>query len=548
MRTARTIKPVYIIGAVAGRMGWLLFAASLTLSEPVVTTIVFEFWPVFFAVFTLSRFWRALMFDGQRVQRSEASRTLLLLAVGGVGVSLTVLSDASAATWSVSDFWGVLFAVLSAVAAAGGGIVEQMMPVDPKRSIGSSNPTDVSAAGAAVAQLLIGSAIVAVALVWWPLSSVVRLGWGGVLCAVGAAVVQISGNWLFQHANHLARSQEGQASPRINSLYYLTPVGAALLLLWLADTDILRWDLFVAGTAGVIVVNMVLHLDPEGAEQSASGSGGQGYRALILSLWAAGAAVLFRDDYLPEVWRVWSVVEYWAMIGVCATVFTLILAFRQSRLAELRRDMDALMLQVHQRIAFMGECGDLSQQDADEAAGWIQQIDTARKPHELSEAYFDLRKLLLNRMDAHADRDHAERLSRLLADVEVLVNLRQQGRNFTELAVLNLLAYLTVALAITARPASEMAPFASWVHDTTAMVIAAVFSFLAFDLMDKRRNADSPTLCQVTDQARQLYGQPPGWRLELVAYRDRAAERVLASLLGVVLLVGAVIMLGIKWM
>ena len=91
-------------------------------------------------------------------------------------------------------------------------------------------------------------------------------------------------------------------------------------------------------------------------------------------------------------------------------------------------------------------------------------------------------------------------------------------------------------------------PFAGWVHDTTSMVIAAAFAFLGFDLIDKRREADAPTLRQVTPLARTVYGQPPGWRLELVSYRDQSTDRLVASLLGSILLVGAVVMLGIKWL
>ena len=196
----------------------------------------------------------------------------------------------------------------------------------------------------------------------------------------------------------------------------------------------------------------------------------------------------------------------------------------------------------------MGRCGDLSPRDADTASRLLREVDTARHASELSGSYFKLRKLLIDRMRPRSDRDHTQRLSEVLADVEVLTNLRQQGRNYTELAVLSLFAALTVALAVAARPAGGAEPFAALVHDTTSMVIAATFTFLGFDLMDRRREADSATLRKVSKQARDDHQQPPGWRLELVAYRDQKAERVTASLLVALLLVGAVAMLGVKWL
>ena len=241
----------------------------------------------------------------------------------------------------------------------------------------------------------------------------------GLLFAIAASATQVTANWCLHHANHLSRTAHGTSAAQINTLYYGTPVLALLLLAGLADVTIERPDLLIVGAAGVVVVNMVLHLDPEGAQQRGGGAGGQGYQAFVLALWAVGAAVLLRDDWLPDGWEVWSVVEYWGIVGVCATVFTLILSFRQSRLAERRRDMDALMLRLHQKIVFLGSSGDLSRPSADEASRLLREIDTAREPEDLRDAYFALRKLLIDEMDPESDRERAKRLSDLLTEVEV---------------------------------------------------------------------------------------------------------------------------------
>ena len=80
------------------------------------------------------------------------------------------------------------------------------------------------------------------------------------------------------------------------------------------------------------------------------------------------------------------------------------------------------------------------------------------------------------------------------------------------------------------------------------MAISAAFAFLGFDLIDKRREADAPLLREVSGYAEQEHGQPPGWRLEMAAWHSRTAERRIASILGATLLVGAVAMLGVRWM
>lgn len=571
----KRVKPRYFWLSAVTRLQWLLFALAITLVEPVIATVVFEFWPVAFGLLTLTPIWRERMLEGGSLGKGGLAGVLMMLVVSGVGVSLAVVSDSGVISWSSTATVGVLLAVLSTFLHALSAIASQMMgadqlnvpesqhSVEPESSVVRSQVepvrsaeweiTAVSTSSDAASKVLVTPFI---ALAGFCISgfgislapSVDLWATSSVLLAIAAAATQVSANWCFQHANHLARNAHGPSAAQINTLYYLVPVGALLLLVWLADTTIERPDLLIVGAAGVVVVNMVLHLDPEGAQQRGGGAGGQGYQAFVLALWAAGAAVLFRDDWLPGGWEVWSVVEYWGIVGVCATVFTLILSFRQSRLAERRREMDALMLRLHQQIVFMGASGDLAQPTADESGRLLRTIDTAREAENLRDAYFALRKLLIEEMDPESDRERAKRLSDLLVEIEVLVNLRQQGRNFTELAVLGLFALLIVALTVAARPDGSIEPFAGWVHDTTSMVIGAAFAFLGFDLIDKRREVDAPTLRQVTPLAHTVYGQPQGWRLELVSYRDQSTDRMVASLLGAVLLVGAVVMLGINWL
>ena len=537
------VKPRYLWSLAAMKMEYVFFALAITLVEPVIATVVFEFWPVIFGLLTLSPNWYDKMLGGGRANKGALARMLMMLVVGGAGVSLTVMSDTGSAESSSKAVLGVLLAVLATLFAALATATSQMLGKDQRDCTGRAQ-TDVSVAGVAASGVLATPFIAAVGVVVG--SSGLWVG-DGLMFAAAAGATHMAANWCFAHANHLSRYAHNEAAAQINTLYYLAPVGALLMLAWFADTTIERPALLIVGASAVVVVNMVLHIDPEGARQRAGG-GGQGYQAFVLALWTVTAVVLFRDDWLPDGWQVWSVVEYWGIVGVCATVFTLILSFRQSRLAERRRDMDALMLRLHHQIVFMGSCGDLKSTRAEEAGELLRKVDKTRDPKTLGNAYFELRKLLIAEMNPESDRERAKRLSDLLADVEVLVNLRQQGRNFTELAVLGLFAFLTVVLAVSARPDGTIEPFAGWVHDTTSVVIGAVFAFLGFDLIDKRREADSPTLREVSDVARSEHGQPPGWRLELVSYSDQSTDRIVAGLLGAILLIGAVTMLGVKWL
>ena len=359
------------------QMAWLLFAAAVVLADPSVVTVIFESWPMLFGLITVSNAWREWMLDGDEPdlndQQSGVAPMLLMLVVGVVGVGLVVFSDAESLTWSGQAPFGLLLAGVAALAGAAGAATQQAIG-EKQQHVTRRDLTAVSTSGNAAAQLL------AVPLLW-VVAVVVSEGdlqftTRGMLLSVAAGAAQMAGNWCLHHANHLAREAHGKTAASINSLYYLVPVAALLLLAAFADTDIDRPDLLIAGVAGVVAVNMILHLDPEGTKQRRGGSG-HGYKAAVLALWGAGTLVLFRDDWLPQSWQVWSVIEYWGLVGVLATVFTLILAFRQTRLAERRRDMDRLLLELYQRVAFMGSTGELPAAAADTAIKLLDEIDTA---------------------------------------------------------------------------------------------------------------------------------------------------------------------------
>ena len=551
-RLLSAMRPRYLLSLAVLKCDWFLFAGALALAPAGVVTILFEMWPVLFAVLCLSRWWRKRMHSEQNLDRSAAAATLTFMTVGIAGVALAVLSDAGSQSWSWSATVGVVLAGLSSATSTAAVAAEQLIGAR-QRDGSTEDPADVSAAGTVLARGMLGGAVLVVVVAWRLAGGPLDVSWEGLGWAAAAATLQTGGTWLYHRALHLARDIGGQSAPQINSLYYLVPVGAVILLAWLADSAVARPDLLICGVAGVVAVNMVMHLDPEGADQRAHPVGGHGYKALVLAVWVCGTAVVLRDDWLPESWQVWSVVEYWGMVGVLATVFVLMLSFRQSRLGERRHETDLLTLRLHQTLETMRFAGTLTS-DAVEAFGCLRVLDTASRPSVLSRAYLEMRKVLLAGTQSGTAGQHAAQTElaavrrSALADVEALTNLRQQDRNFAELAALTMFAAVTVALTLTARPAGDVVPFAGLAHDTASLVVAAAFAFLGFDLIDKRREADAPLFRQVTDEAAAMHGQPPGWRLEMVAYYDRGAERIVASLLGAALLAGAVVMLAVDWL
>ncbi len=546
----RAAQKKFVCLLVLFQLSWPLFAVAATLADPAILTVIFEAWPLLFGVITVSAMWGRLMLDtesgtdpvGISREISGISAMLVMLAVGSVGVALVIFSDTTNLEWSKTTLWGVLLALAAAACTAASTAVAQVTGKHQQRTA-AQNATAVTTAGLVAAQSLLIPLLLVVSAVTNDMTVTTK----GLLLAIAAGAAQMAGGWCLHEANHLARETQGKSSAGINTLYYMVPVAALLLLALSGSTDIARPDLLIAGAAGVVAVNMVMHLDPEGTG-TRQGRGGHGYRAVVLALWGAGVLVLFRDDWLPDGWQVWSVVEYWGMVGVLATVFTLIYSFRQARIAELRRSCDDLMVDLHHRLDAMGRDGRLPADTANRAMADLREVDSASRPADLARSYLSLRArlaLLVDEADCTADSDAR---TGLLVDVERFVNLRQQGRGFAEPAVLAMFAAVTAAAAIMVRPDGDVTPFAGWVHDTVSMTVAAAFLFLGFDLIEKRHELDTPTLREVSKDAQKLRGQPPGWRLELVGYADHRVERAVSAALGVVLLVGAVAMLAIKWL
>lgn len=91
---------------------------------------------------------------------------------------------------------------------------------------------------------------------------VIRGGLPSLGIVTGAAIASVAlfaGNALFTLASHRTNR------PAINSISYADPV-IALAALWaFTEVDIAHPEYFIVGSSLIIVLNVLLHLNPEGA-------------------------------------------------------------------------------------------------------------------------------------------------------------------------------------------------------------------------------------------------------------------------------------------
>lgn len=562
-------RAIYVVLGTALSGSWLLFVLAAQFTDIAVVTVVWEFWPVLFALFAMANWFERRTSRRRTFKRLKSSasehrsriETLALLLIAGLAVSVAVLSE-HGGRGEGSSAWilGTVLACLASASAAAEGTVAALAGKDTRQAVESRRVATesavasgsgvlsvwsrvaISTSNTALARFVAGVAFVGVsaALGGFPSGETIRLG-------VLVGICEGCGNLVFNSASQLALRRSAVQLAWTNSIYYAVPVGALALLGVTGSVDLARPEMLVVGGAGVIAINMIMHLDPEGAgDRSGIVSGGHGYRAVVIALWVCGTAVTFREDWVPDSLASSSVVEYWGMIGTCATVFVLIVSFRASRLAERRARMDEMMLRLHSRVLHLHMTRELLH--GKKIASHLRKLDTAHKPQELRDMYLKIRKRIVLQQASKKDAHDRIVLEDLMTDIDVFTNLRQQGRNFAERAVMVLFAGLTVLLALLVRPTGMTDPAAAFTNDVVAMVIAAAFCFLVFDMMDKRRETDAPVVRKVSQKSQKEDVQPPGWRLELLSYADPVAHRWIAGLLGFLVFVVFLVVLHHKWL
>ncbi len=175
----KVIRFKYFAGNLPGGLAWLLFAMAVTFSDPSVVTVVFEVWPVLFALFTLTTFWRVRGLnedknqqDNKKLER-QTSMMLVMLSVGAAGVSLVVLSDneGGLSAWTQKSWLGLLFASLASVLLAVAEIAIQFMGADQRQETPNRVPSFVSASGGIIVRLILAPIFIIIGVVTFAVSA-----------------------------------------------------------------------------------------------------------------------------------------------------------------------------------------------------------------------------------------------------------------------------------------------------------------------------------------------------------------------------------------
>lgn len=297
-------------------------------------------------------------------------------------------------------------------------------------------------------------------------------------------------------------------SLEINSITYVTPAIAIIWLLATNYTEVSRLDLLLLGASLIIAVNIIINIRTE--EQRIK----LGFKWLVISIIAFGSIIILRDPifekYLNEKWLWNGSTDYFALLGLSATIFVFVLAFRRQRLMDLISEEERGVSSLFYRI------GAFQQHSIERLRGFLDSyklnissnLDDKEKSRKILESISDKHALELNSVilfdQASPNSDLAyERFaiensierhcnnkmmdsekSKLLAQIDFLFYSKSKGTDMIEVIILMMMSSMTILLALATRP-----NFDNWnglIFDFFILLFSSSISFLTMNQFDLR--------------------------------------------------------------
>ena len=302
----------------------------------------------------------------------------------------------------------------------------------------------------------------------------------------------------------------------IIAMQYLSPLMALIWIALATGIVIERIDFLIFGTLTVVAINMLTNLDPEigrkderpqmlGSSDPNTGesevtayrpvsSDRHSLRALVVALLLSGAFVYFRDDLLGSMNVAWVPGNYWAALALAATVFALLLAFRLTRVEGLLTAEDYRTLTLVRRIEMMPNnyFGIERANSKEYLLDWVRLLNRSNKltdyRHCYNQAHQAVHRIVdrLNEDQSEIQYDQRNEIASIRIELDALANGRQHARELAERIALWLIGAVIIVLALFVP--NEISPFASFIADCLAIVLASTVVFLLAHLADLRRS------------------------------------------------------------
>ena len=330
---------------------------------------------------------------------------------------------------------------------------------------------------------------------------------------------------LWRLANLLSPQNQG-----INALAFLIPVLSVVWLVSFGEVNLGSWDYFIMGTLAIITANLLINFQAEVR---------WGFKALLLTLGTAGAVVYLRDGAFENLnvdkWH-WTAGGYFEALALSATVFTLLLAFRVSRLITRSGQEESLTFSIFRKVELLVRRRVLDSRIRE----CVLRMDTPETQADLKNAYMEARNYI---NQARGDGESLEApdlqwLSEAEASLDDLARSKQQDITPGEMFALIIFAGITISLALLSRP-PEAEGWNRFLVDVFAMLISGVIFFLVVNVWDLRRERDETKFLIVDGRVDYTVRFPDG--------KDRSFDQKLSIVVGGLITLVYAGLLAHKW-
>ena len=451
-----------LVWVALGHFDYAIFAFALRYIDAAVATILIEMRPIIMVMFMVH------MFKQQTRYKEVTLQKWFLFAIAFIGVAFVIASQSTTIGNAVGELFtygtiiGVGLALLVAFLSALPTPASIKWGTTVSKSIGTDDEEFYSVTALIVVRVLTVPSFFIIGVLSG--ESIQSIGSIGVSIAIVFGAFGLGLAMIFLRIANIKTTNLG-----INALGYATPVVA---LIWLALASLINVphvDWLIIGVAAIIAANLLLNFKVEIRAA---------YKALIIALWVCGTSVYLHTSFpLPD---------YVEIVGVIATLFILILAFRVDRLVRRTTEEENNEFFLFHQLSVLVKSGGIN----NDAPNQLREIGRHIKPSELRNSYGTLKKYF---MDAHNKlaKDDRAMLGELEARVDALTHSKQQGANFGELTALGFMGFIMVSALLLFKPV-ELSGWEGLFVETSSFLLATAIVFLfanIFDLQHDRTNA-----------------------------------------------------------
>ena len=523
---------VYLILGVAAHFSHALFAFSTHFTDTAIATIVHELQPLL-TMFLLQRIFAEPGGSARYRRITGGVVFLLLFALAGLAfvvIGSTTRGDGPVPTSASAGGVGVALALVSALLGAcnaysmrWGSELHQV--VGDQSSLAGRHSTEL-----AFMMLAYGLS----SLIAAPVSLIVGLGSGAALNS-SLVTPALAGCFLFVAAHVFQRRAFIETTDlAISALNYATPLFALFWLALFTEIIVPHPNLVLIGAVLIVAVNSLLNLNPE--ETVDIGRPRLGFRSLILALMFFGTVVYFRDTYLPDDLVLWSWGEYWGLIALAATIFTVMLSFQTTRLVDRTISEENRTISLFRSLELLCREGVLSPTILDK----VHAIDRGSQSDSLRTPYLAARGELTSTLKSgEPSSDQRGRLVEAEANLDMLVLSKQYGREFGELIAIVLFGLSTILVTVLTRP--DLQPWSAFLSDLFVVLFASTITFLMLNILDMRRERSRNTL------VRSAASGPTVYEVHVASISDLAKQRTISLIVGLAVIAAFAYLMWDKW-